>query len=86
MTNRAQGDSSDAGRSPRRYWMMTALLPLIALTLGSSACVGPRVVSADRSIQRLEAGKNFIPDHDGWFVPDAVWIDINDALGDKLDE
>lgn len=47
-------------------------------------CVSYKVISADREIQRLKAAKTFQAPVDGWFVPDARWLEINDALSDKL--
>ena len=35
---------------------------------------------------RVKQNEKFSVPHDGWFVPDATWLDINDALAKKLYE
>lgn len=62
--------------------MMSVLL-MSGLTQG---CAHYAVVSADREVRRLKVGKAFEAPCDGWFVPDATWIDLNTALGVKLED
>jgi hypothetical protein len=32
----------------------------------------------------MEAAKPFTPPVDGWFVPDARWLEIRQAIADKI--
>jgi hypothetical protein len=50
-----------------------------------SGCVTYKVISADRQVLRLQANKPFIPAIDGWFVPDARWQEIRQAIADKIE-
>lgn len=34
----------------------------------------------------MKSGVMISPSHDGWFVPDAVWLDINNALAKEVYE
>jgi hypothetical protein len=86
MTNPAQSDCNAVRRYPERSFLTIPLLLIVGLIIGSSGCVGPTVISADRELHRLKSNQTFHPEFDGWFVPDSLWLDINDALGDKLDE
>jgi len=51
-----------------------------------SGCVAPRVIPSDRAIQRVKAGKPFTAPVDGQFIPDALWIDLNEELGRKINQ
>ena len=57
---------------------------LIAASLNGCAMQRYAVLSSDRAVLRLKAGQPFNPEHDGWFVPDATWQELNEALADKL--
>ncbi len=59
--------------------MMTRMLLMLVLLISLPGCKHVRVVSADRQVHRMKAGKEFKPTCDGWFVPDATWKDINTA-------
>lgn len=67
---------------------MTQTLPMLALAslLLGSGCGTPkmRVVAQDRAVQRVKKDGSFTAPCDGWFVPDATWIDINEAIGREL--
>lgn len=40
-----------------------------------------QVISEDKVIRRMKAGQAMTPAVDGWFVPDARWIELNEAMG-----
>ena len=64
---------------------MMLSLPIAALMIGSSGCASYKVISADRNLIRLRSNQAFTPAVDGWFVPDARWLEINQALSDQLE-
>ena len=49
-----------------------------------TGCTRLRVLDADKTVVRVVKGKMFHVEHDGWFVPDARWLEIMNALNDKL--
>ena len=51
-----------------------------------TSCARYKVISSDREILRVKRGVILTPRYDGWFVPDATWIDINDALAKRAYE
>lgn len=57
--------------------LMTVLLP---------GCAHYTVVSQDREVRRLKSHMTFEPPCDGWFVPDATWLELNTALGIELNK
>lgn len=63
--------------------MMSAAL-IGAWLMTCSGCATYKVVSQDRAVRRMEAAKPFIPPVDGWFVPDARWLEIRQAIADKI--
>lgn len=63
---------------------LTMQLLLIAELM--TGCASYKVISSDREVLRVKKGVALTTSHDGWFVPDATWIDINDALAKKLYE
>ncbi len=58
------------------------MLPIVVLM--TSCASSPHVISSDRTLYRLQAAKPFTPQVDGWFVPDARWQEINEAIADKI--
>lgn len=67
--------------------MMKLRLMLISIGLLmplGCATKPPTIIAADREVKRIKAEKPFTTKHDGWFVPDATWIDIRKALGETL--
>lgn len=43
-----------------------------------------KVIASDREVRRVLANEPFKPAIDGWFVPDAQWIEIRNAISDKI--
>lgn len=82
--NRTAGDI--AGSMPRsrtatasaRLWM--GLLILMSLT----ACRGPKLISADEALTRIEAGRTFRAPVDGWFLSDALYRRYRRAVADRI--
>lgn len=70
---------------------MTMKLGLIAgltalwLSCGCATTARPKIISADRELRRVKAGQPFQSAIDGWFVPDALWLELNEALQRELD-
>ena len=44
-----------------------------------------KVIEADKTVRRLKAQQPFIAPSDGWFVPDARWLELRNALSDKIE-
>ena len=59
---------------------------LIALSVVlATGCAHYRVISADKAVRRLPAHSQFQAPVDGWFVPDARWLELREALADKIE-
>ena len=71
--------------SRKKFSRMTKLLPIALSTLISTGCAHYKVIEADKTVHRLKAHKDFAPAVDGWFVPDARWLELREALADKLE-
>jgi hypothetical protein len=84
MKTRLISELDALNRSIKRLLLITLLLLIGVSLIGSCGCASVKVISADREIQRLQKNNRFVAPHDGWFVPDATWKDINEALADKL--
>lgn len=64
--------------------MSAALIAVSTMTL--TGCAHYKVISADRQVHRIRAGEQFRPDNDGWFVPDARWQEMREAIADRITE
>ena len=42
-------------------------------------------MDADKAVRRLPAHSQFQAPVDGWFVPDARWLELREALADKIE-
>ncbi len=65
---------------------MARLLPIGSSLLILTGCAHYKVISADKTVHRLVAQKPFTPPVDGWFVPDARWLQIREAIADKIED
>lgn len=61
----------------------TLTLSIVSLIALSTGCRTVTVIPADRTISRMEAGHEFTPPVNGWFVPDARMLELMNALHDK---
>ena len=43
------------------------------------------LADADKAVRRLKAQQAFMPPVDCWFVPDARWLEIREAIADKIE-
>ncbi len=64
---------------------MTSAVLTLLLTLTLTGCAHYKVISQDRQIVRLQTSKPFTPSIDGWFIPDARWLEIRQAIADKIE-
>src|SRR3989442_1559072 len=63
-------------RSHRPFAICYLLLAIAALApLG---CAHYQVISADKTVRRLKAHDTFLAPSDGWFVPDARWLELRE--------
>jgi len=63
--------------------MKSHKIALLVLGLSLSlltGCAHYRVISADKTVRRLKANETFLAPSDGWFVPDARWLELREAL------
>jgi hypothetical protein len=60
------------------------LLTLCPILL--TGCAHYKVIDADKTVRRLKAHDTFVAPSDGWFVPDARWLDLRQALADKIEQ
>ena len=51
-----------------------------------TGCAHYKVIAADRQVRRMKAGTELRAPVDGWFVPDARWKEIREALSDRITE
>ena len=59
------------------------LLTLCPILL--TGCAHYNVIDADKTVRRLKAHDAFLAPSDGWFVPDARWLEVREALADKIE-
>jgi hypothetical protein len=70
----------------KEYASRTAKVLCIGLSvLVLTGCAHYRVISADKTVRRLKAHDTFLAPSDGWFVPDARWLELRNALADKIE-
>lgn len=67
-----------------RLRAMTKTGLMLALMICFCSCAHVKVIPADKALRRVKSGAPFIAPVDGWFVPDARWLEINEALAGKL--
>jgi hypothetical protein len=73
-------------KSPVKSFTTTKLGPIALLMMICAGCAHYKVISSDRIVRRIKANEPFRAPIDGWFVPDARWLEIRDALADRIDE
>src|SRR5438552_7324269 len=61
------------------HWLLAiaALAPL--------GCAHYKVIEADKTVRRVKAHETFTAPVDGWFVSDARWLELREALADKIE-
>jgi len=64
---------------------MTKRLPIALSMLIWTGCAHYRVMDADKTVRRLKANETFKAPSDGWFVPDARWVELREALAEKIE-
>ena len=69
---------------PVKLFAMTKLLPTALLMMTCAGCAHYKVISSDKTVRRIKAHEPFTAPIDGWFVPDARWLELRDALADKI--
>ncbi|HEY0456831.1 MAG TPA: hypothetical protein VGE41_10685 [Verrucomicrobiae bacterium] len=62
------------------------LLPIALWMMTSSGCTHYKVISAERAVLPLRTGESFTAPQDGWFVPDARWQEIRQAIARQIQE
>lgn len=73
-------------KSHAKSFTTTKLLPIALLMMICAGCAHYKVISSDKTIRRIKAHEPFTAPIDGWFVPDARWLELRDALSDKIQE
>ena len=73
-------------KSPKKYCATMSRLPIALLMLTWTGCAHYKVIDADKVVRRLNAGQPFTAPVDGWFVPDARWLQMREALADRIEE
>lgn len=80
-------NTSNTARNWRGKSSGTTKLALIAAWMMiSTGCAHYKVISADRTVHPLRAGESWKAPVDGWFVPDARWLEIRQAIAGKIEE
>ena len=71
--------------SPKKSFTTMKLLPIALSMLISTGCAHYKVIDGDKTVRRLKAHEQFSVPSDGWFVPDARWLELREALADKIE-
>jgi hypothetical protein len=50
-----------------------------------TGCAHYKVIDADKTVRRLKSGQPWTAPMDGWFVPDARWLELRQAVADKIE-
>ena len=61
------------------------LLPIALWMTIWTGCAHYKVIDADKAVRRLQANDTFKSPCNGWFVPDARWLEIREAIADKIE-
>jgi predicted small secreted protein len=73
-------------KTPMKSFTMTRLLPIAASMMICAGCAHYKVISSDRIVHRVKTAELFRAPVDGWFVPDARWLEIRDAMAGRIKE
>ena len=71
--------------SPKKFCATMKLLPIALLMTIWTGCAHYKVIDADKAVRRLQANDTFKAPCNGWFVPDARWLEIREAIADKIE-
>ena len=82
---RTKNMKTTARKSQKKLSAMTKLLPIAVSMLIWTSCAHYKVIPADKTVHRLKAHEQFAVPLDGWFVPDALWLELRQALADKIE-
>ena len=73
-------------KSHVKSFTTTKLLPIALSMMICAGCTHYKVISSDKTVRRIKANEPFTAPIDGWFLPDARWLEIRDALSDKIQQ
>lgn len=65
-------------------WRPACMALLILMSLSACRTAGPKVISADQTLVRLQAGKTYVAPVDGWFMTDALYQRYRKAVADRI--
>ena len=67
-------------------WRLASMALLISMSLTACKLLtgGAKVISADQTLTRLQAGQAFRAQCDGWFMSDALYQRYRRAVADKI--
>ena len=74
-----------AKHSPKKSFATMKLLPIALSMMIWTGCAHYKVIEADKTIRRVKAHQTFTAEVDGWFVGDARWLEIREAIADKIE-
>lgn len=77
--------NSTVNKSPAKSSITMKLLPIVLSMTIWTGCAHYKVLPSDKTLHRLKAGQPWTPSVDGWFVPDARWLELRQALADKIE-
>ena len=75
-----------ANKSPKKSSTTMKLLPIALSMLIWTGCAHYKVIDSDKTVHRLKGQNPFTPTVDGWFVPHARWLELREALADKIEQ
>lgn len=59
---------------------------LMVMALGCAHAPPLKVIAQDRTVSRIKAGTDFKAPVDGWFVPDARWLEMREAISAEISQ
>ena len=71
--------------SPKKFCATMKLLPIALSMTIWTGCAHYKVIDADKAVRRVKAQQAFTAPVDGWFVPDARWLEIREAIAEKIE-
>lgn len=52
----------------------------------SSGCTHYKVIDQAKAVVPIRSGENFKAPVDGWFVPDARYVEMREAIADRIEQ
>lgn len=78
--------NSTVNKLPAKFSAMTRMALIALSMLTWTGCAHYKVIDGEKVVRRLKAHETFIVPRDGWFVPDARWLELREALAERIEQ